>query len=161
MFRRIFPLLFAVSLTACSTFTDQELARFRAQRVSPPVYTKLSRGEPLGPTDVIELRRRGVADVLIIRQIEDHGVTSLIGRSDVTTLRKAGVSAAVIDALLRASDDFAGDYAAREYGVAVGSYWPGFSYYDPWPWYGGVGVGFSTGRYYYGRPGHRRYHRHH
>jgi hypothetical protein len=78
---------------------------------------------------------------LIIRQIRDHGVTSLIERDDVTRMRKAGVRAAVIDAMLWASDDFARRYAAHDYDGAFGPY------YGLWPWYGGVGFGFTSGGY--------------
>lgn len=156
MMHRLLPLLLTAGLAACSTFDDHELARFRDQRVAPPVYTKLSRGEAVEPGDVIELKRRGVADSLIIRQIEDHGVASIIGRADVLAMRKAGASAAVIDAMLRASDEFAGDYAAPDYSTSITTYDPG--YYEPWPVHGTIGIGFSTGRYYHG--GHYRGHRH-
>jgi hypothetical protein len=148
MFRRLIPLAFALALSACTTFTDRELATFRAQRVTPPVYSKLSRGLPLNPSDVIELTRRGVSDSLIIRQIQDHGVASLIERNDVTRMRQNGVRAAVIDAMLWASDDFARRYVATDYDGAYGSFYPRWGYYRPWPWYGGVGFGVSTGRYY-------------
>ena len=159
MIRRFSLLLFAFSLAACTTFDDRELASFRARHVPPPVYSKLSRGEPLEPSDVIELTRRGVADSLIIRQIEDHGVASFITRSDVLALRKAGVRAAVIDAMLRASDDeFARGHAGPDDSIYAGGYDPYFGYYDPWPWYGGVGIGFSTSRYY---RGHHHHHHHH
>lgn len=144
MLCRLIPLACAIALTACTTFTDSELATIRAQRVTPTVYSKLSRGLPLNPADVIELERRGVADPLIIRQIEDHGVASLIERADVKRMRSAGVSAAVIDALLWESDDFARRYVARDYGDSYGPY------YGMGPWYGGVGVGYGTGGYYGG-----------
>ena len=151
---RLLPLLaIALALAACSTFDDRELASFRARRVPPPVYSKLSHGEPLGPTDVIELTRRGVADSLIIRQIDDHGVDSMVGRRDVVAMRKAGVRAPVIDAVLWESDDFARDYGPRNYSVAVDSYYPGVGYYNPWPWYGGIGFTVGTGSYYGGRYG--------
>lgn len=142
MFRRFTPLAFAIALAGCTTFTDRELATFRTQRVAPPVYTKLSRGLPLNPSDVIELTRRGVADSMIIRQIQDHGVASLIERNDVARMRRAGVRPAVIDAMLWASDDFARRYAARDYYGAFGPY------YGLWPWYAGMGFGYTTGGYY-------------
>lgn len=145
MLRRLPLVVFAIALGACSTFDDRELASFRQKRVPPPVYSKLTHGDPLGPSDVIELTRRGVADALIIRQLDDHGVTSLIERDDVRRMRRAGVSAAVIDAMLWESDDFARRYAGPRY---VGAYDPGYGYYDPWPWWGAFGIGFSTGGYY-------------
>lgn len=142
-------LLAAVCLTACSTFEDHELASFRAKRVPPPVYEKLSRGEALSPSDIIELTRRGVAETQIIRQLDDHGIDSLLQRADVQRMRRAGVSARVIDAALLASDEFARDFSEPRY-VSVE---PGWDYYDPWPGYGygygGVGFGFTTSRYYH------------
>ena len=142
-------------LAGCATFTDQELAGLRAQRVPPPTYEKFSRGEPLDPDEVLELRRREVADALVIRQLEDQGVTSVVSRSDVARLRKGGVSAPVIDAVLRASDEFAARHAPRDASIDMGGYDPYFDYYDPWPWYGGVGVGFTTGHYYHGHRSRR------
>lgn len=149
-------LLLALGLAACTTFDDRELAGFRAKRVPPPIYSKLSHGDALDPADVIALKRRGVADALIIRQIDDHGVEEIVGRDDVARLRKAGVSAVVIDALLWASDDFARGYAGPAPGAPY-DYYPGVDYYDPWPWYGGVGFGVSTGRSYRGH--HHHHHR--
>ena len=158
MLHRLILLAFVLSFAACTTFDNHELASFRARRVSPPVYSKLSRGEPLEPSDVIELTRRGVADSLIIRQIEDHGAASIVGRNDVTRMRKAGVHAVVIDALLWASDDFARNYGHGNYSVAYGGYYPGVDYYDPWPWWGGIGFSVSSGHYY---GGHHDHHHHH
>ena len=158
MLRRLLPALLAVSLTACSTFDDRELAGLRSQRVSPPVYSKLSRGEPIEPADVIELTRRGVAPSLIVRQIEDHGVASLISRSDVTKLRNAGVSPAVIDAMLRASDEFVRDHAPASGSVFVDSYDPYYGYSDPWPYHGGVSFGISSRRSHFGHHGRHWHH---
>ena len=78
MLHRLILLAFVLSFAACTTFDNRELASFRPARIAS-VYSKLSRGEPLEPSDVIELTRRGVADSLIIRQIEDHGVASIVG----------------------------------------------------------------------------------
>ena len=72
-------------------------------------------------------------------------------------MRKAGVHAAVIDAVLWASDAFARDYRRRDYNVAYG-YYPGVDYYDPWPWYGGIGFSVSSGRYYGGNYHHHHHH---
>ncbi|HEV7868971.1 MAG TPA: hypothetical protein VGO90_14890 [Chthoniobacteraceae bacterium] len=145
----------AVVFSSCATFTETELAHVRSRGVSRPVLSKLDQGRPIEPADVIELTRRGIPERLILRQIEDHGVTSLIAKTDVLAMRRAGVSALVIDAVLRASDEFAGDYSGRGPDVSIGytSYyddWPGGYGYDPYyydrPYYGSVGIGFSTHR---------------
>ncbi|MEA3208418.1 MAG: hypothetical protein QOE70_1475 [Chthoniobacter sp.] len=142
--RRFAPLLLAVLLSGCATFDQAELARVRARGVAPPVVLKLDRGDPLAPADVVELTRRGVPDSLVIRQLEDHGVDSLVSRSDVVALRKAGVRPAVMDALLRASDYFAERYTEPGFDVYTDPYYGGgLGYYDP-RWYGGVGFGVSV-----------------
>ncbi|MGB8167483.1 MAG: hypothetical protein WCF18_08320 [Chthoniobacteraceae bacterium] len=157
MNRRFIPLIFAAVLSGCASFDQSELAQVRGHGVAPAVVTKLDRGDPVAPADVIELTRRGVRDEWIIRQIEDHGVDSFIARSDVASLRRAGVRPAVIDALLRASDLFSDNYRDRN-SAYYGSYYsdPYFGYYDPYPgyWSGGVGASFVVPL------GHHHHHHH-
>jgi len=152
MNRRFTLLLLAAALSGCATFDRSEITRVRQHGVSPAVVAKLDLGKPVAPADVIELTRRGVPDEWIIRQIEDHGVDSYISRSDVTMLRRAGVRPGVIDALVNASDRFAGNYRARGF-ASFGSYFgdPYDEFYGPYPgyWYGGVGSSFVFPRYHH------------
>lgn len=67
---------------------------------------KLEHRGVLLPEDVMQLSKRGVSDHLIVQHLERVGVDYLILRDDVASLRKARVSKAVIDALIRASDCF-------------------------------------------------------
>jgi len=155
-------LLFAVALTlgGCATFTETELSQVSSRGVSPRLVAKLDRGGPLALEEVIELSRRRVPETWIIRQLDDHGVASLVTRSDVSRLRRARIHPAVIDAVLRASDQFAAPY---RYGNGSGFDYYGSPYngfYDPWAFnrgfgglgglgglgmYGGFGGGFGGG----------------
>jgi hypothetical protein len=142
----ILSLLSIVLLTGCASFTGAELGRIRERGVSPGVVAKFRDGQVLSPQDVIELTRRGVPDRLILRQIEDAGVNYVLGKNDIKRLRAAGVSAAVLDALIDASDDFAHEHAGRRYDPAFGVYadYPYDYYYGPGSYYpyGSVGLGF-------------------
>jgi hypothetical protein len=151
-------LLLSVALSGCATFEPTELSQIRSRGVAPQTVDKLDRGRALGPADVAELTRRGVPDRLIIRQIEDHGVDSLISRSDVASLRRTGVHSPVIEAMLRASDEFEGDHRGPRVTYAGAYYGPAYYgdpyFYDPYPWYGGVGFSFPVGGHFH-HGGHR------
>lgn len=156
MNRCLAPLLLAIALSGCATFEPSELAQMRGRGVSPRVMSKLDDGRPIAPADVIELTRRGIADTWIIRQIEDHGVDSMITRSDVTALRRAGARPAVIDAMLRASDAFERDFRSPDYWSAGWYYGdPYFAGVSPWGWYGsGFGASIVV------PAGHHHHHHH-
>ncbi len=148
MNRRLAMLLLAAALSGCATFNDTELASVRGRGVSPAVMSKLDRGRALAPADVIELTRRGVPDAWIIRQLEDHDVDSLVSKSDLAALRRAGVRPAVIDSVLNAEARFVEDY---RYGPSSAYWWgygdPYYGYYNgayDWPGYGGVGATFDV-----------------
>jgi hypothetical protein len=157
--RFLLLLLGAAALAGCASFDRAELTHVRSRGVSARVVAKLDRGRPLAPVDVIELTQRGVPPDWIIRQIEDHGVDSIISRSDVLSLRRAGVRSTVIDAMLRASDRFADDFRYRD-SAFVGPYYgdPFYSPFDPYPgyWSGGIGATFILPRH-----GHHHHHHHH
>lgn len=152
MNRRFTLLLLAAALSGCASFDQSEISRVRERGVSPRVVAKLDLGKPVEPADVIELTRRGVRDEWIILQIEDHGVDSFISRSDVVALRRAGVRPAVIDALVNASDRFAGYYRYRDAAYFGSSYGdPYFDFYDSYPgyWSGGIGATFVLPRHFH------------
>lgn len=145
------PLLlaaFAASLllAGCASFSKTELAQIRQRGVQPAVVAKLEHGHPLKPAEVIELSRRSVPDVLIIRQIDDTGLDYILAKNDVTSLRAARVSPPVIDALMAESDRFARNYAPG-FGPHYASPYDDVIYgSDPYRYTGDAtdGVGFSS-----------------
>ena len=144
-------LALALVLTGCSTFTDAELAQIRQHNLRPELLAKLERRRTLDPKDLIELKRAGVADAQVEKQLNDAGVNYVATREDAVRLRKAGVSARVIDSLLRASERFAARQSAPE------PYDYGWYYGDPWSpgFYGDWSVGFVGGRHH-SHHGHQR-----
>ncbi|HEX8296996.1 MAG TPA: hypothetical protein VF593_11880 [Chthoniobacteraceae bacterium] len=152
MMRILFPLLCSLALVGCASFDQREIAAVRARGVSERVVHKLDHGRPVEPRDLVELTRRGVPSEWIIRQLEDHGVTSMITRADVLVLRRGGVRPEVIDALLRASDRFAERYATPD--LYLDEHYDTLGFVEPYPYpvHGSVGVGFSIS-------GHHRHHR--
>lgn len=143
----------AVLLAGCATFTESEVAHFRQRGIPPDLLSKLTHRRSLLPEELIELKRAGVTDEQLLRHLDRAGVGYLVTRSDVLRLRKAGISARVIDALLRESDRLAARLTEPpDYGYAS----PYYGFYDPWypEFYGGwtVGVGSSFGH-------HRHYRR--
>jgi hypothetical protein len=158
------PLFVSILITSCfagcATFSDAELGRMRQRGVSPVVVDKMQDGRALRPQDVIELTRRGVADDLIVRQIQDTGLDYILSRDDFKRLQSARVSRPVMDALIAASDDFASEHAPSRPRVYAGynDYYYDGPYYGPYPYYypypyGGVSVEIGGGRYW----GHRHY----
>ncbi len=144
MFFRVLILLglvLTVSLGGCATYSEAEFSHLRSAGLRPETLAKLERRKPLTPGDVLELRQRGVRDALVWRHLDKVGVNYLVVREDVIRLRRGGVRPAVIDALLRASDRFAFERAARKYDAIYGIH-------DPWisPFYGsflfGIGASF-------------------
>ena len=149
----IASLLLSLGFVGCATYSDQELGQIRQRGVSPVVFSKLIKGGMLSPSDVIELSHRGVADNLIIRQIEDAGVDYILTRADLKTLEKARVSQAVVNALISASDEFASFYGPYNQWNAHAYPYYGYPYYDygPYPYpYGGTYL-------YFGGGGHRHW----
>ena len=110
---RLLPLtvLAATLLAGCASFSQKELAQIRQQGVPPAIVGKMEQGHVLKPDEVIELARRGVSETLILRQINDAGLDYVLAKNDVTRLRAAHISQAVIDALIAESDRFARNYA--------------------------------------------------
>ena len=162
----IFALGAALTLAGCATHSDEQIAVVRAAGVSRPTVAKLEHRGALTPEEVIELKRRGVSDAIVLRQLDKAGVDYVVQRNDMAKLRKAGVSSDVRDALARASERFVYD----RYRPFVG---PEIYFYDDWsypigypyyPRYGFVGVGYGGwyggghGGYYGGHGGHRGHH---
>ena len=132
-------LALALVLAGCSTFTDAELAQIRQRGLRPELLAKMERRRPLEPEEVIELKRAGVADEQIEKHLNDVGVNYVATREDAVRLRRAHVSAHVIDSLLRASERFAARQSPQPYDED-------WIYGDPWApaFYGDWTVGFGT-----------------
>ena len=125
--------LLLLAFAGCATFTSHELASIRSRGVPPHIVAKLDREQPLTPAEITLLSQRGVPDSQIERYLESAGVDYLASRAEIIQMRRGGVSARVIDALLRECELFASDYApgARStwaldsvhYSSSVDPYW--------------------------------------
>jgi hypothetical protein len=149
----IFALAAALALAGCATHSDQQLATARAAGVSRDTMEKLEHRGVLAPEDVIELRRRGVSDTVVLRQLDKVGVDYVAQRDDLARLRKAGVSPDVRAALARASERFIDDRHRPFVGPDI-YYYDDFGYpygYPYFPPYRFAGVGY--GGFYDGRQG--------
>lgn len=173
----------ALFLTGCSALTKPQLAEVRAANVSPAVLQKLEHRGSLTPADLIELKRRRVNDSIVIRQLDQAGMTYILDKTEVKKLKAAGVSQGVIEAAIAASNRFITRYyyqysmygygwypyyglwgfPVRPYPPGVfapvggpgfgGGFGPGFG---PGPGIGfGPGPGFGRGPGFGGGPGFR------
>ncbi len=101
--------------------------------------------------DVIALSQAKVADDVIISQIRASGTYFTLSTQDIIDLTNAGVSKAVIQAMIKT-----GEVSGRESGGRYYYYPP---YYSPWyfwadypfyyyPWYPAFSIGLGFGNYY-------------
>lgn len=139
--------LLALALGAgCATHDRQTIARVRASGVSERTVAKLERGGALSPDNLIELKKRGVPDDVVLRQLDEVGVNYVVTAGEKKHLRAAGVSADVVDALVSAGNRFAAYRAAPPvYFTNEYDYYPRY-YGGPW-WYphGSIGLGYAWG----------------
>ena len=126
-------------LGGCAVYSEAERAQLSRQGLAPATLAKLEHRRPLDPEDLIELRRRQVPDALTIRQLRRVGVDSLFTRADILHLRSSGVRPAVIDATIRASNEFADDHGHGPDAVQFDG-----GYAEPYGWHGSVGFGFGA-----------------
>ncbi len=133
-----FLILLAVTviLSSCASLTREEIALVQSRGVPAPVVSKLQHDDPLTPRDLIILSQRGTPDALIIRALEGAGVDYLVNQADVVRLRRAGVSARVIDVLLLECERFARLYSEPAVDVSYGMWWTDADYYGPSHYYG-------------------------
>lgn len=129
--KRVILCVCACLLAGCATFNEAELADLRSRNLPAPVLAKLERGTELTPPDIITLARRGVPDRYTLRHLEDHGVSYLVNRADITRMRNAGVSARVIDELIVQCERFARRYSEPPVDVAADLWWDGSPYFGP------------------------------
>jgi len=148
-FRFLIYLCPLVLLTACGLSDQQKADYDSVQRagVNSGVYDKMVHDDPLSPNDIISLSRKGVSDGVIIRYIRDHGTIYSLTSSEVTNLRKSGVSESVVDYMLRTQVDQGPDVI-----IGVGPY----PYWGPGPFWGPY---WGPGPYYHG--GYGGYHHWH
>ena len=137
--KAVLVLLLAVTLfSGCATHSPEEIAAVRAAGVSNRTVAKLEHEGILAPEDLIELRRRGVNDGIAIRHLDDVGVDYVVQRNDLRQLRRAGVRPAVVQELVRQSNDFYEDvYDDSRWSIGVSAgYYPGYYGYGyGWPYY--------------------------
>lgn len=107
--------LAALILGGCVTYKEEEFATIRSHKVPPAVYRKLKEREVATPADLIVLTRCRVPDALIVKQIDTIGIDYMLRRSEVTELQSAGVSPAVIESLVAASERFVTRFAPPGY----------------------------------------------
>lgn len=140
-------LLSLALLAGCATHDTQTIARVRASGVSERTVAKLERGGPLTPENIIELKKRGVPDEVVLRQLDEVGVNYVATPAEKKQLRAAGVSADVVDALVAAGHRFAA-YMSRPpvYIYSDYDYYPRYYYGSPW-WipHGSIGLGYTWG----------------
>jgi hypothetical protein len=121
--------------------------------------------------EVIRMSQAGVAEDTILDYVRHTDAIFEVTADDVIEMTNARVPKAVVDLVVRESDDRGGRDTRRTTRVYVApSYYPyayGYSpyYYDPY-WYGprvsiGFGFGFGRGYGHYGRYGHYTPYRHH
>lgn len=132
-------LLCTVLLGGCAVYSDAERAQLSQRGLAPATLAKLEHRRPLEPGDLIELRRRQVPDTLTIRQLHRVGVDSLITRADILQLRQSGVTPLVIEAAIRASDEFADEHGHGPNAVAFDA-----GYAEPFGLHGSLGFGFGA-----------------
>ena len=136
----IFSLCAAALLSGCSIHPKAQIAAVRASGVPEETVTHLAENSPLTPTDIIDLKRRGVADEITILHLDRVGVDYELSKEDAARLKSARVSDRVRDAAMRASSRFLNWRAPQRY----------MGYSDPYhyaPYGFGYGVGYTSSRH--------------
>jgi hypothetical protein len=123
-----FSLCAAALLCGCSIHPKAQLAAVRAAGVHTETVKHLSENSPLTPSDIIDLKRRGVADELAIEHLDRVGLDYELSKDDNDRLKSARVSDRVRDAAMRASSRFANWRSNERY--YSGSYDPFFQPYS-------------------------------
>lgn len=141
-----FAVLAAAFFAGCASFSQKDLAEIRQHGVPPEIVGKMERGHVLKPGEVIELARRGVPEVLILRQINDAGLDYVLAKDDLARLRAARISQMVIDAMVAESERFERNYTPGFGPHYVAPYDDQTYGSDPYRYTGDAtdGVGFSS-----------------
>jgi hypothetical protein len=123
----------------------------------------------LSSEDVVKMSKAGLSDAVLIDKIREDGVTAKPSAAQVESLKKEGVSDAVIAALLTAKvaeperrveyyPTYAYSYPYYPYYYGYSPYWYG-SYWYGSPYYWGGRYGHYHGRYYSSYPARVSYYR--
>ncbi len=135
---RILALLLPLFLSACG-LTDQQKADYASvQRsgVNSAVYDKMVHGDDLSLYDLKALSRAGVSDAVILRYLRDHHTVYSLNSSDVTSLRKAGVSQSIVDYMLQTPQYYGpGPAIGIGIGYGYGPCWGDPFWGPPYPYY--------------------------
>ena len=134
---RLLILLVPLFFTACGLSDQQkaDYARVESSGVSPAIYDKMMHGDPLSLSDIKALSRAHVSDAIILRYLRDQGTVYSLNSSDVTSLRKAGVSQSIVDYMLQ-TPGYYGPYGPYWGDPYYGPYWG--PYWGPGPYWGGT-----------------------
>lgn len=93
-------LILATLLTGCATISEKDRLVLQRQNVPAPLYARMLRHQPLELGEIVELSRRNVPPVIIVRYIDGTLAEYQLKTEDVVQLQRAGVSSEVIDYLL-------------------------------------------------------------
>jgi hypothetical protein len=140
--------LVVMGLTGCATdrAIERRLGELDRCGVTGPVRVKVAELEPLTAKDIITLSRDKVSDGTIVGHVRDAGTVYVLRTAQVEQLRKAGVSAEVVDYLMATPLL----EARRRQQALEFRMWAGTS-----PWYYGPAYRYGYGGYGYGAYGYR------
>ena len=103
---------------------------------------------PPGPTlaEVQSMVQAHVSDAVIVNQIQSSSTRYALTSSQIITLKEAGASDAVLNALISSVNKPATQTTTV---IESGPYVQPYVYVNPWPWWGWWGYGPHYGGYYY------------
>ena len=137
--------------TGCATLSQSDSYLLQEHHVSPALYERMSHKDFLSLSDIIELSQKKVPSTFIIHYVWSIAAVYHLTGSDITRLKKAGVSKEVIDYLVGT----AAAYGPRPYGYYYSRPVYADPYYAPYPYYGYgayptviIGGGYYGGGYY-------------
>lgn len=118
------PLLAVVALAGCVSPEQRAIRRayideFRSYGLPRQLESQIENTDPISPTDVAVLSRRGVPPELIISYLGRAPAEYRLSLSDINRLRADGVNDRVIDAMLtiRRVDDEPRTQTTISYGI--------------------------------------------
>lgn len=118
-----------VLFAGCAGIDRQERRVLVQQNVSPVVYDRMMKGDPLSLSDVIELSRRQVPPGMVIRYLYSTRMVYTLDKNTLRRLREGGVNEEVVKYLQDTPEIFAP--VPRYYvepAYAPGPYYYGYPY---------------------------------
>jgi len=125
-------------LSGCATLDQNDRMALARHNASPALTARMAHGEPLAVPDIIELSKKGLPSLFIIRYLRSTETAYPLTVDDVSQLKNAGVSSDVINYLLSTP-----------------------SIYSPRPYLNPYPPPFPYDSYYYTDPFGPRYRMHH